>query len=164
MAAKVRIIYYNTEETFRAVLEGQSDESELEVSDSSDIESDQLSSLQTTVILTQLLRYHKIGRQHTRLSLLLKFQMSLEEVLVEVEIAAKLGDEGSQLGLLAGERKISLRMYLLPRMAELADNSTKWRSTSHAYARHNVTSRSNILLTATLSRKPLHFSSPQLIG
>ena len=68
------------------------------------------------MILTQLLRYHKIGRQHTRLSLLLKFQMSLEEVLVEVEIAAKLGDEGSQLGLLAGERKISLRMYLLPRM------------------------------------------------
>ena len=76
MAAKVRIIYYNTEETFRAVLEGQSDESELEVSDSSDIESDQLSSLQTTVILTQLLRYHTIGRQQTRLSLLLKFQSS----------------------------------------------------------------------------------------
>lgn len=116
MAAKVRIIYYNKEETYRAVLEGQSDESELEVSDSSDTESDQLSSLQTTVILTQLLRYHTIGRQQTRLSLLLKFQMSLEEVLVEVEIAAKLGDEGSQLGLLAGERKISLRMYLLPRM------------------------------------------------
>ncbi|KAK2555632.1 hypothetical protein P5673_022655 [Acropora cervicornis] len=45
--------------------------------------------------------------------------MSLEEVLVEVEIVAncKLGDEGSQLGLLGGgERKISLRVYLLPRM------------------------------------------------
>ena len=104
--------------TFRAVLEGQSDESELEVSDSSDIESDQLSSLQTTVILTQLLRYHTIGRQQTKVSLLLKFQMSLEEVLVEVEIVAKLGDEGSQLqlGLLAGERKISLRMCLQPKM------------------------------------------------
>ena len=118
MAAKVRIIYYNKEKTFRAVLEGQSDESELEVSDSSDTESDQLSSLQTKMILTQLLRYHTIGRQQTKVSLLLKFQMSLEEVLVEVEIAAKLGDEGSQLhlGLLAGERKNSLRMYLLPRM------------------------------------------------
>ena len=44
MAAKGRIVYYNTEETLRAVLEGQSDESELEVSDSSDTESDHLSS------------------------------------------------------------------------------------------------------------------------
>lgn len=43
MAAKGRIVYYNTEETLRAVLEGQSDESELEVSDSSDTESDHLS-------------------------------------------------------------------------------------------------------------------------
>ena len=43
MAAKVRIIYYNTEETFRAVLKGQSDGSDLELSDSSDTESDQLS-------------------------------------------------------------------------------------------------------------------------
>ena len=43
MAAKGRIVYYNTEETFRAVLEGQSDESELEVSDCSDTESDHLS-------------------------------------------------------------------------------------------------------------------------
>jgi len=41
--------------------------------------------------------------------------MSLEEVMVEVEIVAKLENEGSQLGLLE-ERKISLRMYLLPRM------------------------------------------------
>ena len=39
MAAKGRIVYYNTEQTLRAVLEGQSDESELEVSDSSDTES-----------------------------------------------------------------------------------------------------------------------------
>ena len=160
MAAKVRIIYYNTEETFRAVLEGQSDESELEVSDSSDTESDQLSSLQTTVILTQLLRYHTIGRQQTRLSLLLKFQLSLEEVLVEVEIVAKLGDEGSQLG----RGRYRSGCTYCQEWKLLADNSTKWRSTSHAYARHNVTSRSNILLTATLSRKPLNFSSPQLIG
>ena len=43
MAAKVRIIYYNTEETFRTVLKGQSDGSDLELSDSSDTESDQLS-------------------------------------------------------------------------------------------------------------------------
>ena len=43
MAAKGRIVYYNTEETLRAVPEGQSDESELEVSDSSDTESDHLS-------------------------------------------------------------------------------------------------------------------------
>ena len=43
MAAKGRIVYYNTEETLCAVLEGQSDESELEVSDSSDTESDHLS-------------------------------------------------------------------------------------------------------------------------
>ena len=43
MAAKGRIVYYNTDETLCAVLEGQSDESELEVSDSSDTESDHLS-------------------------------------------------------------------------------------------------------------------------
>ena len=43
MAGKGRVVYYNTEETLRAVLEGQSDESELEVSDSSDVESDHLS-------------------------------------------------------------------------------------------------------------------------
>ena len=36
-------MYYTKEETLRAVLEGQSDESELEVSDSSDEESDHLS-------------------------------------------------------------------------------------------------------------------------
>ena len=34
MAAKGRIAHYNTEETLRAVLEVQSDESELELSDS----------------------------------------------------------------------------------------------------------------------------------
>ena len=39
----IRDRYYSTEETLRAVLEGQSDESELEVSDSSDVESDHLS-------------------------------------------------------------------------------------------------------------------------
>ncbi|PFX12704.1 PiggyBac transposable element-derived protein 1 [Stylophora pistillata] len=43
MAGKGRVVYYSTEETLRAVLEGQSDESELEVSDSSDVESDHLS-------------------------------------------------------------------------------------------------------------------------
>ena len=43
MAGKGTMVYYTTEETLRAVLEGQSDESELEVSDSSDEESDHLS-------------------------------------------------------------------------------------------------------------------------
>ena len=43
MAAKGRIVHYNTEETLQAVLEGQSDESELEVSDSSNTESEHLS-------------------------------------------------------------------------------------------------------------------------
>ena len=62
--------------------------------------------------------------QQTRLSLLLNLQMSLEEVVVEVEIVAKLEDEGSQLGML-GERKISLRMYLLPRMEPFGGLSHK---------------------------------------
>ena len=43
MAGKGRVVHYSTEETLRAVLEGQSDESELEVSDTSDVESDHLS-------------------------------------------------------------------------------------------------------------------------
>ena len=43
MAAKGRIVYYKIEETLHAVLEGQSDESEKEVSNSSDTESDHLS-------------------------------------------------------------------------------------------------------------------------
>ena len=67
------------------------------------------------MILSQLLQYHTTGMQQTRLQLLLNLQMSLEEVVVEVEIVAKLEDDGSPLGLL-GETKISLRMYLLPRM------------------------------------------------
>ena len=43
MAGKGTMVYYTTEETLRAVPEGQSDETELEVSDSSDEESDHLS-------------------------------------------------------------------------------------------------------------------------
>ena len=43
MAGKSRVVYYSIEETLRDVLEGQSDESKLEVSDSSDVESDHLS-------------------------------------------------------------------------------------------------------------------------
>ena len=43
MATKGRIVRYNTEETLQAVQEGQSDDSELEVSDSSNTESDHLS-------------------------------------------------------------------------------------------------------------------------
>ena len=43
MAAKGRIVHYNTEETLRTVLEVQSDESELELSDSSDTENHHLS-------------------------------------------------------------------------------------------------------------------------
>ena len=43
MAGKGRIAYYSTEETLSAVLEGLSDKSELEASESSDAESDHLS-------------------------------------------------------------------------------------------------------------------------
>ena len=53
-------------------------------------------SLQTTVILSQLLYYYMKGMQQTRLSLLLNLQMSLEDVVVVFEIVARLEDEGSQ--------------------------------------------------------------------
>ena len=43
MAAKGRIVHYNTEESLRTVLEVQSDESELELSDCSDTENHHLS-------------------------------------------------------------------------------------------------------------------------
>ena len=86
MAGKGRVVYYSTEETLRAVLEGQSDESELEVSDSSDVESDHLSDPSDHSYTESAPTLPMMRMQETRLTFLLNLKTSPEEVVVEVKV------------------------------------------------------------------------------